>query len=190
MPANQYNTQTAPGNMKVGKGTIATVAAALAVVGTIFAQNFVGKGPNSSFIALNRAYLTPVVATACASGCDRTGSGGLAKYDTLLADSPYGAGAAAKGLRSGSGVVWRAQLDIIANPNGVSIDCTRVGGAGTATGGTLIFTDVSATGSIVSYNTPFTLGPTEKVKCGTLGTPGSSFRAELRLWMGDSRVIN
>jgi hypothetical protein len=161
---------------------------ALAIAGSIISQgNFVcdyAKNPNCGLVSGVRAMVTPAVAID-------TNSGGLAgRYDTLKVDSPFRSGASARGLRTGSGVVWTAQLDIIANPKGVSLDCTKVIGNKQSTGGTVIFNNITQTGSINLYSTPFTLGPTESVKCGSISAVTSAFSGALRLIMSDSDVVN
>src|SRR5687767_4549935 len=100
--STNYNTQTNPGSLKVGRGALAGTALAgflAGIFGTVFAQgNFVGltqRNPNPSFLVDTRAIVTPVYA-------QDTNSGGLAKYDTILAASPFRTGASSRGLRTGS----------------------------------------------------------------------------------------
>src|SRR4051812_16115030 len=102
--------------LRVGKSPVAAVIMSLVTAGTVVGTNFVGRNPNSSFIAETSSYLTPAWAAA-------TNTGGLAKYDTIRLASPFGSGATAKGLRAGTGVVRYLQLDIIANPKAVALDC-------------------------------------------------------------------
>lgn len=189
--ATQFNTQYSPGIFKVGSGPLTKRAAVLAIIGTIFASNFVGKSTTSSFIVQDQAILTPQVAFD-------TGSGGLATvgtdltYDTIVATSPFDSDAASRGLKTGTGVVWMLVFDLIKNPQGASFDCTRTRvGAKAATGGTLLANNVTATGTTTVYSTPFTLGPTEEVKCATRTTlVNRNFSGSLKLLMTHSNVVN
>ena len=177
------------GFLDVGAAVITAAIYTQSIKGTVFSSNFVGltaQNVNPSFIVDQHSYLTPFGTqdTECSA------TGGLATYDTCYIPSPFRSGAASsRGLKAGSGVVTYVQLDVIANPNGYGIDCTRVGGANEGTGGTLIFNNVSATGSINIYSTPFTMGPTEAIKCGSLGG-GAGIDLRLKGIVVDSDVTN
>jgi len=180
-------------SVQAGKKGILVSILAVAIGGSFYAAgNFVGDtgaNPNVSFVNGFRAVLTPQIVIDSNTGGVKSGD---ATYDTLLASSPYDSTASTRGLRTGSGVVRFLQFDIISNPEGVGFDCTKVGSVNSATGGTVFVDNVSATGSINIYSTPFALGPTEYVKCGTRGTMAAptTFSGSLRLYMGDSDVVN
>lgn len=170
-------------------GVVAAGLLALAIRGSFIAQgNFIcdiGKNPNCGIVSGTRAEFVPLYAPSTATGGD-------VHYDTILAPSVFNAAvAAAQGHRTGSGVVHPGlQLHIISNPTGAPLDCSVVGGPNSATGGTVLFANVSATGSIATYDSSIVLGPTQDIKCGTMGTPAAGFSAELRGVMNDSAVVN
>ena len=169
-------------------GTVAVAAGLLsqAIRGSVFTSNVVGRtdlNPNVSFILGTNAFFTPTLSVC-------TATGGLTTYDTCLITSPYNSSASTRGLKTGTGVVQYLQFDMIANPKGVTVDCTKAAAAKTATGGTLLVTDATATGSVVTYTTPFTLGPTEVIKCGARTDPGANFSAQIRAIFIDSNVTN
>lgn len=177
--------------MAVG-GAIGATALALGIAGTVFfGGNLVGdssQNPNPSYIVGTKAYETPITATS-------TATGGVTTYDTLLIATPYSTTAPTFGLRTGTGIIKSLQLDIIANPAAAKIDCSVVNAVKTATGGTALVQDASASGSIAVYypstsTSPITLGPTQFIKCGTVGTITSSFSARLTGILSDSDVIN
>lgn len=173
----------------VGATGVVTVGLlATAIIGSIITQgNFVcdyGKNPNCGLVLGIRGVVIPAYA-------QDTGTGGLSgKYDTIKVDSPFRSDASTRGLRKGSGASFFAKLDIAANPTGASIDCTVVNGTKQSTGGTLIFDNKSATGTIAVTTTPIVLGPTESVKCGSISTIDSRFSGSLLLLMADSDVVN
>lgn len=186
MQPNSSLRRVGPGILVGGTAGIATTILTLAIGGSVFFQgNVVGdtaKNANPSFIAGVRAIMTPAIATS-------TATGGLAKYDTIYLSSPYNSTASTRGLRTGSGVYRYLQLDIVANPTGAQITCTKVKGVHTATGGTVLLSG-TATGSIATYSTPVVTGPTEGIKCGMGTNPKSAFSAVLRGIAGDSDVTN
>ncbi len=170
-------------------GVVAAGLLALAIRGSIISQgNFVcdiGKNPDCGLVSGTRAEEIPLYAAS-------TATGGLTTYDTILAQSPFRAAVAAlRGHRTGTGVVKPGlQLHIISNPRAAPIDCTKVAAAQSATGGTILFANVTATGAISTYDNSIVLGPTESIKCGTRGTIATGFSAELRGSMNDSGVLN
>ena len=176
--------------VNVGGVVIIATVLTLAIKGTIFGANFVGvtsKNVNPSFIVDQTAYMTPIgtLDTEC------TATGGLVTYDTCYIPSPFSTATAAdRGLRVGKGVVTYLQLDIITNPNGVNVDCSVVSGANTATGGTVLFADITASGSVNIYSTPFVLGPTEAIKCGTTDSNVAGLDIRLKGIMIDSDVTS
>lgn len=141
------------------------------------------QNPYPSQIASTFPYQT-YFSTTC------TATGGLAAYDTCLLQNPYNSSASSYGLTTGTGVVRYLQFDLIANPSAGKIDCTKVSAAGSATGGTLLVTDASATGAVATYTTAFTMTPTDSIKCGSLTNPTASFSAKLWGIIGASNVIN
>lgn len=178
----RLGTSIAAGTFGVG-----TVILAVAMAGSFFGANFVvdtAKNPNGGLVYGTRGVETPTEA-------EDTGSGGLAKYDTITAQSPFNSSTATlRGLKVGSGVVRYVQLDVIANPKGAVIDCSVVNGPLTATGGTAIISNAVATGSTLTYSTPFVLGPTQRIKCGSLTNPGSGLNAKLFFTTTYSEVTN
>ncbi len=186
---------TTPAILKVGLGAVAVAIAALTIKGSILVRGQVVcdsvANPNCGLVYGVQGFDIP------AYGKD-TSSGGLAKYDTILDRSPYNSTATTRGLKTGTGVVRWAILNIISNPKAAKIDCSKVATTKTGTGGTALFEDKSATGSTSIYSTPFVLGPTEYVKCGTSTIPdvfsGSlrvgSFSGTLLLGTTYSEVIN
>lgn len=187
MQPNSSLRRVGPGILVGGTAGIASAILTAAIGGSVFFQgNLVGdtaKNPNAGLLLGTRSIVTPVVATS-------TATGGLAKYDTIIAASPFNSTASTRGLKTGTGVVRYLQLDIVSNPSAVNIDCSVVNTTNTGTGGTALVTNASATGSTLTYSTPFTLGPTQYVKCGTTNTMVSGFSAVLRLIMGDTDVVN
>jgi len=119
-----------------------------------------------------------------------TGSGGLQKYDTITGTSPFDSTASTRGLKTGTAAVLFAMLEIVSNPNNVSLDCSVVDGALTETGGSLIFNNVAGTGALALYNTPFTIGPTQRFKCGSITDPAAGFDANVLLISAYSEVDN
>lgn len=184
--ADQRTSFLVKGILLVGGAVVGASIMGTAIKGSIIGSNFVGvpsQNANVSFISGSSAYLTTVSAYA-------TATGGLAKYDTILAASPYNSTASTRGLRTGTGVVRYMQLDIISNPSGATIDCTKVSGTETGTGGTVYFNNITTTGSVNMYSTPFVLGPTEYIKCASLSASQAGLSARLRAVMMDSDVVN
>lgn len=180
----------------LGRTGVLPAILAVAIGGSIYlAGNTVfqtDKNPNAGLVSGIRAMYTPIGVDQT-SPCTATGGTTTADvtiYDTCLVSSPYNSTAATRGLRTGTGWVHSLQLDIISNPTNVSIDCTKVSGPNVSTGGTLLFNNQSGTGTTAFYSTPFTLGPTEYIKCGTFGTPASGFSARIRGVMSDSDITN
>lgn len=174
--------------LKAGVAAINSTITSLMVKGSILANggNFVCNSitnPNCGFVYGVQGINIPAYAKD-------TGTGGLAKYDTNIAASPFNSSASARGLKTGTGVVTYLQYNVISNPKGVNIDCSKVAATKTGTGGTALVTDASATGSTVTYSTPFVMGPTEYIKCGSLGTPGASFSGTLLFLSTYSEVVN
>lgn len=178
MPSVSFTT---PNIMKVGLGAISGAILALAVRGTVFVNggNVVSnpvRNPNSGIVYGVQALFTPAVEESTATGGNVKVNGG-AKYNTINLELPFGPDAAARGQRSGSGIVYLHKLDIVRNGNGISLDCVIKNTALGGTGGTMIFNNVSATGSYVYQTAVEFSGLTQHGKCGTLGTPKSDFYA-------------
>lgn len=174
----------------VGLSTVGKQIVQQMAPGSFLAQgNFVcdtSRNPNCGLVAGLYPVLTPVVAQA-------TATGGQATYDTLIFCSPYDANAAARGFKTGTGIVHDTlSLALIKNPAQNKLDCAVVAGPGTATGSTRLhlFEDVSGTGTVVFTETGFLLGPSECVKCGTLTDPTADFSAELRGSMTYTNLVN
>lgn len=172
----------------VGASGIAGSLLTLAIAGSVFGTNFVcntAKNPNCSWILGTRSFLTPAIAQS-------TETGGQLTYDVISMPSPFNSTASTRGLRTGTGTVTYLELDIISNHSEAPIDCTVVDAARTATGGTVLISNATATGSITRYTTPFTLGPTQRIKCGTMKTQTGAtvFSASLRATLMDSDVTN
>lgn len=111
---------------------------------------------------------------------DCTGTGGLTGlYDTCRMISPL----------STTGAISRISLMVSASPSGtLGIDCGFTKTIKTATG--TVFNNLnniqSATGSIASHiagsgGVAYRWNPADSIKCGTLGTPTSSFSAKLKV---------
>jgi hypothetical protein len=180
---------TTRGGVAVGTTVILASVLGLAIRGTTFVGNTVGLtslNTNPSIIVDTESYLTPIGA----AGTECSGTGGTTTRDTCLIASPFNSSASSRGLRTGTGVVRYLQLEVVANPTAAKIDCSVVAAANTATGGTALVTNAQATGSIATYTTPFTVGPTQFIKCGTLSTTTASTRLRLRGIMMDSNLVN
>lgn len=181
----------------VGLSTMSGLAsvAALIIASTLLAQNRVSPNANYAADSLQTvAYNEVARDSACsASTCSRTATGGVTTYDTLLLVPPNNSTiAAARGVNTATGSLKYLQLDIIRNPANVSIDCTVVGAAKTATGGTALIANASGTGTVAIYipTSAITVGPTQDIKCGTTGTPTSTFSAVLKGEFSESEIVN
>lgn len=179
---------TTPSVIKAGLGVVTSTIQSLMIKGSFLARGqFVCDSianPNCGLVYGVKGYDVP-------SYAKDTGSGGLAKYDTIIARCPFNAStAAARGLKTGTGVGFYTQLDIIANPANASLDCSVVSGPNTGTGGTAIISNASGTGTIATSTTPFTCGPTQYVKCGTTTVPTASFSGSLLFKSVYSDVTN
>lgn len=165
---------------------VAAAVIAQVIPGSYIGTNFVGltaKNVNAGLLIDQQAVVTPIGAV---NPC--TSSGGSATYDTCLLASPYNDTAHLRGLRTGSGWVQYLQLDVLANPYESKVDCSVVLAPNSATGGTALFEDVTATGSTNRYSTPFVLGPTQYIKCGVLNNQGTGLVLRLRGVMNDSEI--
>jgi hypothetical protein len=183
---------TSPGVIRAGLGAVSATILNLAVKGSFLARggNFIcenAANPDCGFVSGNRAEMIPFYGLSPA-----TATGGLAKYDSIRIPSPFrSAVAATRGHRTGTGVIQPGiQLHILANPKGASLDCTKTAAANTATGGTVYFNNVSATGSVVTYDSSIVLGPNENFKCGTNSAAVAGLSFEIRGRMNDSAVTN
>ncbi len=83
-----------------------------------------------------------------------------------------------------TGSIMRISLMISASPSVVGIDCGFVKGrvSGTGTSFVNLNDKASSTGAIITYGTgAMRWNPADYIKCGTLGTPTSSFAAKLKV---------
>lgn len=166
----------------------------LAIAASIFVQNRVSPQQNAAADVLQTvAYNAVARDSACASGCLRTATGGVSAYDTLLLQNPFNATTGpTNGLHTATGALKFLQLDIISNPTNATVSCTVNGATNTATGGTLLLTRVSGTGTVATYipSSVVTVGPTQYIKCGTITSVTSSFSAVLKGEFSESEVKN
>ena len=133
---------------------------------------FVSNGSQSG-VVLKDGTRTAVASYSVAC----TGTGGLSKYDTCYMPP----------ILSSTGTIKAIYVMVSAAPTTATIglDCSFVKARNTATG--TVITNLNniqtATGSIQSFSTGALLrwNSADAVKCGTIGTPTSSFAARLQV---------
>lgn len=153
--------------VKAGRGPVLASLLALAVSGTMFATNFVSDQSHAGVCAGDRCQ---VVHTAVSTF--ETGS----TTNTLFLSSPFDASASDRGYQTGTGINTLFVLDLVTNNTNASFDC-YLGKADTGTGaGTLVFSNVAGTGTImktmsgqiVAANKGFGCNTTARIKSNTV----------------------
>lgn len=189
MPLDSSSVTRTSGGYAIGGAIGAGLSLAGVLVGSLILGGNVHtdstQNSTPSRLLDNYAYETFAQSTCTATGGLSTGA-----YDTCLLQTPFSSTASTRGLSTGTGVVKFTQLDIIANPSNAHISCGVVSALKTSTGGTLLITSASGTGTVATSATLATIGPTQYVKCGTYTTIGVSaaFSAKLRVVFSQSEV--
>lgn len=146
--------------------------------------NFVTNGSQSGAVVKDNgtvAYATRIVTCTGTGGNVKVGAGAAAgaKYDTCIIPP----------LLSTTGAIQRLDLMVSASPSVVGIDCGFVKGlvSGTGTSFTNLGNMATATGLTLTFSTgSLQWNSLDYIKCGTLGTPTTSFAAKLRVQYFDT----
>jgi hypothetical protein len=142
--------------------------------------NFVTNGSQSGAVVKDNgtvAFGTRIV-TCTGTGGNVKVSGG-AKYDTCIVANPL----------TTTGAIQSISLMVSASPVAVGIDCGFVKGlnSGTGTAFTNLGNMATGTGLTLTFSTgSLQWNPVDYIKCGTLGTPTTSFAAKLRVQYFDT----